>query len=516
MKEKLFIILFLIFSASMFALALRGNPGNPTSTELNAPEWKDEGPMELSPERGRYALLYSLIEDKSFHFSLPIARFTTPDLGYIDGKYVSLFAPGVSYILMPGYLIGRLFNSAQLGASAMIALFAVINGLLIYIIARKLGAKPVPAALGAMAFLFATPAFAYGVTLYQHHISTFLILISLTTLLSTRSFWATALIWFFFALSIPVDYPNLVLMAPIGIYALGRLISIDRSNDGLSIRFHAGGVVTFVTVLAPLIFFMWFNTMSYNNPFQLSGTVQRIKEIDASGNPARSKLDSDNTQIAASQNIREKTAIGFFKTRNMLNGLYVHFISPDRGIIYYSPIVLFAIFGGMYLYKRNRSVLAVMIAVVGICIVFYSLWGDPWGGYAFGSRYLIPAFSLLGILVALAIQGYGRQVAFIMLLFGFFIYSTSVNTLGAITSSKNPPQIEVLALEALSGKEEKYTYARNFDYINSGKSKSYVYNQYISPYLAPYEYYVFLVSTLVSVYGTLLFYWYLRSRSKHE
>ena len=103
--KKIIIIFGFIFVALILALSIRGIPGNPVSSVVNDLKWTDDGPFELSPERGRFALMLSLIENKSFDFSLPIAQFTTPDLGYKNGKYVSLFAPAVSFIIMPGTLM---------------------------------------------------------------------------------------------------------------------------------------------------------------------------------------------------------------------------------------------------------------------------------------------------------------------------------------------------------------------------------------------------------------------------
>src|SRR5437764_713806 len=59
----------LLFLATTLLVSMRGNPGNPTQDQLNTPYWKDNGPFELSPERGRFALLYSLVENHSFQFS---------------------------------------------------------------------------------------------------------------------------------------------------------------------------------------------------------------------------------------------------------------------------------------------------------------------------------------------------------------------------------------------------------------------------------------------------------------
>lgn len=95
------IIVFVIFCVVILATSLRGIAGNPTENTLNKLQWSDNGPFELSPDRGRFALAFSLAEDHSFYFSLPIARFATPDLGFKDGHYVSLFAPAVSFIIIP-------------------------------------------------------------------------------------------------------------------------------------------------------------------------------------------------------------------------------------------------------------------------------------------------------------------------------------------------------------------------------------------------------------------------------
>src|SRR5438105_4429802 len=101
-------ILFIAFCAFILSFSLRGLPGNPTPAELNTKVWKDNGPFELSNERGRFALLYSVIEDHKLNFSVDLAKFAVPDLAYTNGKYVSLFAPGVSFIDIPGYLLGKM------------------------------------------------------------------------------------------------------------------------------------------------------------------------------------------------------------------------------------------------------------------------------------------------------------------------------------------------------------------------------------------------------------------------
>jgi hypothetical protein len=333
--NKIIVVVFFVFCAVILALGLRGIPGNPTSESMNEVVWKDEGPMELSPERGRFALTMSVVEDNSFHYSLPIARFTTPDLGYSeDGKYVSLFAPLMSFLIIPGYVLGKALGISQVGTYAVVAVFALLNAVLIRVIAIRLKAHPAAALVGAFAYLFATPAFAYAVSLYQHQFSTLLILMSIYLLLRFKNAFALAGIWFLFALSIPLDYPNLFLMLPIAIFATGRIIYTSYTENNISLNVRFPYLSTYAVMIIPLIFFFWFNAVSYGNPLQLSGTVPTVKSFDAVGNPVVTTTNEIPGEKKKEESVvEEKSALKFFYPRNLLNGFYIHFVSPDRGIL---------------------------------------------------------------------------------------------------------------------------------------------------------------------------------------
>lgn len=505
MKNILVTLFFLIFCAAFLTLGIRGIEGNPVSTRINDATWKDEGPFELSPERGRFALTYSIIEDNSLFFSLHIARFATPDLGYIDGKYVSLFAPGISYVVIPGYIIGKSFGVAQVGTFAVISLFALLNAFLIRSIAIRFGAHPIAGKIAALTFLFATPAFAYGVSLFQHHISTFLILFSIYILVRFNNIWSLSIIWFLIALSVPIDYPNLVLMAPIGFFALGRLIVFKKDKDEFKVNIKVLGFLTILTTVFPLLFFLWFNNASYGNPLQLSGTVASVKAIDDKGLPTAPKeTGTQSIENLASPERQEKSAISFFKTRNILNGLYTHFISFDRGILFFTPVVLLSFFGIGFLTKTRPEFLALILSIVGFNILLYSMWGDPWGGWAFGSRYLIPSYAVLSILLAFALTNKRKNIFFLIFFFTILVYSLSVNVLGAVTTSRMPPQSEIIALEKITGREEKYTYFRNVEYLDSNRLKSFVFQSFARNYLSAWQYYIFIVSGLISINLLLL------------
>ncbi len=512
MRKLIFISTFILF-ALVLLVSLRGISGNPTSNDLNTPKWKEFGPFELSPERGRFALLYSYIEDNSLIFRLPVAKFATPDLGYTNGNYVSLFAPGVSFIAMPGYLLGRVLGIAQVGTVAIIALFALINAFLIVKIARILGANIYASLAASALFLFATPAFTYAVTLYQHHISLFLILLSVYLLLRWKNFASLAGVWFLLAVSVPVDYPNLVLMLPIALWATGRIIWGKMEKKGFTISLHLLSILTPLVVLIPLAFYVWFSLGSYNKPLQLSGTIDSVAAINAAGKPTTSNLvvDQPVQEIVAGDRNQDKTATGFFRTRNLLNGFYIHFLSPDRGIVYFTPIMLLGILGIFAVWKKRQKEVNLLVSIAVMNVVLYSLWGDPWGGWAFGSRYLIPAYAILSILLAQAITEYVKKKSFLILFLVMASYSISVNALGAISSSANPPKVQVLALEKQTGKVQRYSIDRNLNFVLSGNSKSFVYNSLLKNFISPTLFYALLTAPIL----VLIFIFTFKARRVH-
>ena len=131
-------------------------------------------------------------------------------------------------------------------------------------------------------------------------------------------------------------------------------------------------------------------------------------------------------------------------------------------------------------------------------VLLYSMWGDPWGGWAFGSRYLIPSYALMSALLALALNKYARNWLFMSTFILMLVYSLSVNSLGAITTSAVPHKGEAQALEKISHRQEKYSYDRNYEYLTGGGSKSFVFQTYAKNYIEAKEYYYIFNGVLIA------------------
>ncbi len=492
--EKVF---FVVFCLIIVLFSTKGIHGNIKEDELFSVKSRVDNPFELSPEKGRFTLLYSVIENDSVELSLPLARFTTPDLGYVDGKYVSLFPPAVSFLAIPGYLFGKMFNVSQYGAFAVVGVFAVLNALIIRGISSHLGTSSNASAVGALSFLFATPAYAYSTTLYQHHITAFAILFSIYLLIKYEtSLLAHSVVWVLIASSIVIDSPSIIFMFPIALLAVSKIIKVESKNKTLKVKFNLSKtLMAILASLIPLVMFFIYNHEAYGNPLQLSGTVSSVDLINDQGLPESFDKGLDANEIEQ----ETKTSIGFFDTQNMINGLYVHLFSLDRGVIFYSTIVLFGVYGLVELSRKNSQISSLLVSIVSLNLIIYSMWGDPWGGWAFGSRYLIPSYAIFAISLPFTLDVIKRKGSLLILFFFFIVlsYGVIVNSLGALTSNLNPPKVEAAHLSTLSGKMEKYTFERNYDYLMSSGSKSYVYNTYLKDHIKPLEFYLVISAIII-------------------
>ncbi len=510
-------LVVLIFIAAILLLTLTGMTGTLSHEDFLSTVDTSYGAFESSSPRSRYALIYSIIEDKTAILAKPLAEFATPDLAISGKNYVSLFAPGTSVIAIPGYLAGKAFGSPVLGAFGLVALFAFVNTLLVKLIAQKLGANTAAANIAAFTFIVATPALTYAGVLYQHHFTVFLILSSIYALLKFKSFVALTIVWFMCALSISVDYPNLFLLAPIGIYAFGKMIFIQSTTEKKELVIKPLYLLTFLSMILPLVMFLTYNQEAFGNKFQLAGTLKRVTGIqsDVDIKKAADELNKQKLSLKlAEQNDKaelekKKDAVGFFNTRDILNGLYIHLSSADRGTLRYAPVLFLGLLALPFLYKKRGDMLALIISILLVNLILYSMWGDPWGGWSFGSRYMVPSFALMAILLGVALTRFGKNTIFMIVFATTLAYSTHVNILGAVSTSNIPPKVEVLALESVTGKVERYTEKRGYDYLARDVSRSFIFNNYLKGNMRAWDFYHMLMYTYIAFGGLMVASYYL-------
>ena len=103
------------------------------------------------------------------------------------------------------------------------------------------------------------------------------------------------------------------------------------------------------------------------------------------------------------------------------------------------------------------------------------MFGDPWGGWSFGPRYLIPATAVACIPIGLIVTRFRKNLAFTILFWAAALWSIFLSSLGALTTNLIPPKKEASGLSVYI----PYTPLRNIEMMNQGRTSSLFYNTFL-------------------------------------
>lgn len=498
MKKIIPYIALTFLAVLLYAFTIRGNFGVPSIKDITPyPAFVSGTAFESSQEGSRYAMVLALFYDHTVVLD-KYFQIGVPDIGKIQGHFFSLFPPGASVFALPLYFIGLKIGATQLMTFMVSTVFALFTMLLMLRFGKKIGLHWSTALFAAIAFGFATNAWGYSVTFVAHLISAFCILGGIyLAYLTEKKWWHIALVWFLYSVAVFVDFPNLFIFIPIvGLMSLNAFEFSETPS-----RMHLK--VNLRYVLAPLVFvflmslYGYYNYVNFGKASTLSNTLPRVESV-----------------IAVQKNIehvnRETNAFNALDTRNMLGGFQSFLISSDRGVLVYSPVILLFVFGA-FLMKRKLKLLKVsLVAAAATCLTLYTMFGDPYGGWAFGSRYLIAIMPELCILAAYGLQkmkGKGNTKYLITkILFSLvFLYSAAVSLLAPLTTNIIPPTVEARYIGLDSN------YIINIRMLQQSELNSFFYNNIIKHQISGIFYYG-IILTIVGAIGIFLI-WFPRRKN---
>ena len=104
----------------------------------------------------------------------------------------------------------------------------------------------------------------------------------------------------------------------------------------------------------------------------------------------------------------------FFTTPPWI-GFYGLVLSPFRGLIWFSPVLLAALPGFRRFRRTHPPEADALAGIVGIYLLLFSTWWMWWGGFAWGPRFLLPIIPLLVILLAPLWEGERRTGLYVLL-----------------------------------------------------------------------------------------------------
>jgi hypothetical protein len=498
MKDKYFIILLVILGIIFYSLTLRGVVGNVSEEQVSVLDSATQ-PFELSPERGKFASVVSLSERGTFALSPSLVDFVYPDVGVYEGSYYSYLAPGVVYLVVPFYELGKVFGYSQAFAFASASFAAIFSLVLVFLIGRRVFCFSISASFFSSAiFGFSTIGWSYAVTLYQHQFTALFLLLGFYSAWKFRQNERYSLIWAVIAwlsvgLAVSVDYPNALLVLPIVFYLLAGIISLYEKKGSYRLRVKLGAVIAAAVLVLVAGLNLYHNNRYFGGAVRLAGELPSIVEIERAG----TEHDGEAEKSIA----LDKSFTGFFSETNLLRGFRVLTVSLDRGTVLYSPILLFGLLGIYFLRKEMDAPKIALVSIIALNLFIYSSWGDPWGGWAFGPRYLIPSMAILSLFASAAVFR-----SFWTKLFAFMLaaYSAGIAVLGAVTSNAVPPKSEAVHLPL-----NYHNFLYNIHLAGENKSGSLIFNEYLSGYLSVTDFIVLLwlavmlMLSLVLVFGSL-------------
>jgi hypothetical protein len=81
----------------------------------------------------------------------------------------------------------------------------------------------------------------------------------------------------------------------------------------------------------------------------------------------------------------------------LMKGLPVLVWSPGKSFFVYSPILLAALPGLVWLARRERQLVVIAVTMFVLRVLFYARWWTPEGGNSWGPRFLLPLCAVLAI-----------------------------------------------------------------------------------------------------------------------
>lgn len=497
MKNLLIIFIIILIGSIYYLLTIRGTWDSSSSLDLNSIQ--ATSPFESSHERATYVNALSIIYNHTSELSQQYANFASPDVGIYKGKFYSYFPPGISYFMIPFYQLGQPFNLAQVSSYSSISLLAVLNLFLIYKI--SVNTFKISKSLGifvALIFGFASTNWSYSITIYQHSATVFLMLLAFYSAwryrVEKRIGWVWAIIvWASYGLSVFVDYPNGILLSPVMIYFLISSLNIHEDQTEYKISLRLSLFATSIIFILLTALFIYYNSITFGNwkiltnllPRYNTSTLQNTQTIDTT------TLEQQNAK---------KPGFTLLSENLIINGLYEILFAPDKGLFFFSPIFIIGLLGVLISIKRYNFERSTLLAIIILNIIFYASFGDPYGGWSFGPRYIIPSIAALSIFVGLFLKEFTKlHVVTKLVTFLLFSISCAVSLLGALTTNTVPPKVEADYLHI------KYSFFYNLDYLIGGQSDSFIYNTFFKQSINLLNFYLFILLSLITLSLIILF-----------
>ena len=322
------------------------------------------------------------------------------------GEFVNTFGIGSAIVGLPVYAFLDLFVDIESdrywwwhGGALTASLLVASAALLVFLASRRF-VRPQPAFLVALAFGLGSCAWPISSqALWQHPANTFFLALGAYFLMEVQerrrqaAYCGAAL-----GMAVWCRPTSAVVVVCVGMY----LLWVNRRWFA---AFVLGGL-PFAVILAA------YNGYYFGNPLEFGQTVT-------------------SQQIALATTGSED--LWQSPLWESLPGLV---ISPSRGLVFFSPVLLFGVVGGVLAWKspRYRFLIPLQLATA-LLILVASKWFDWWGGSTYGYRPIVDTAPFLALLMIPVIEQVVASRRMRTLFGALLIWSIGVQFVGAYSYS---------------------------------------------------------------------------------
>lgn len=493
------VLVFLAICTGLYAATLRGvqgNVGREEGQQLTSPGQ----PFESSHERAPYALMLSIDESKSISLSQELANFGSPDVGFYQGKFFILFPPGISLLIYPLYLVGKDYGFSQLFSYATIAFFGLGSVIMLYIISLNIFKMPRWAAmLSGFIFAFATTSWSYAVTIYQHVPTTFFLLLGFYAAWMYKEkkplypLWGM-IVWASYGIGVFIDFPSIFIMAPLMLYFFVSSFSFQEKKTETKISFNLAFIISSFIFFSLMGAHGYYNKVAFGDWKKFGQSFTRYEgEEKFQARLEREALEATSAATLAKPK-NSGNPFSIFRESRIVTGTTTLTVADDKGIFYYSPVLILAVLGIIVFRKKLKQEHYYLIATMFVNVALYASFADPWGGWAYGPRYLIPSMGILSLFTVMTLVWFKKfSIIARLVFFPLFAFSSAIALLGVITTNVVPPSVEGKYL-GLS-----YNYVANIFHLLKGTTGNFVYTSYLWRELTLSQFGAILLAVVLSV-----------------
>lgn len=371
--------------------------------------------LTLNSEGGQAGSFVALQAAIVQNHSLAISRNGSDTLQFAGKNYI-VYAPGFTFISLPFAEIGFILDGpkavfpafAYLMDELCLSIAASIASLLVYKMSLfYTGRRSRSSALfAAFTLAFATGVWPFSVEVFPHVLSMALALAGVYFVLVytkgvKKSDLALGVAGLALGLATFVEYAAGLFALPILLYLITR-----ESKSSLVSRIANAGTIYFSSffLLAGVGLNFLYNYEIFKNPLKFP------QQAFAYG-------------------------VHFYLAYTAIHVLY-YLVSPYRGILLYSPVLILG-FYGLYRMLRTRSSRAdaiLFLSLFFLIVIFYSSWQDWDGAGGFGPRFLTLGLPFLVIPISFLLSEKSMSMSLRYTFVGLFVVSSLLEGMGAITN----------------------------------------------------------------------------------